>query len=188
MVQSQNKERVSVCEAKDHIVSDRYCRITCGMCHGGNKICADDTGGSGGMEKEPVIEYTLPDCTPGILIDQAGYRTEDKKVAIFRGKTLPAAFYVYNEKTGETVYEGGLEVKGEDGTTGEQIGYATFTELQTPGEYYIKSDILGYSYSFSIDDKAYEKLIAQNLQSLSSAAQDEADLSGKRSERPAKRS
>ncbi len=137
-------------------------------------------GAAGGMEKEPVIEYTLPDCTPGILIDQAGYRTEDKKVAIFRGKTLPAAFYVYNEKTGETVYEGGLEVKGEDGTTGEQIGYATFTELQTPGEYYIKSDILGYSYSFSIDDKAYEKLIAQNLQSLSSAAQDEADLSGEK--------
>lgn len=134
-------------------------------------------GTAGGMEKEPVIDYTLPDCTPGILIDQAGYRTEDKKVAIFRGKNLPAVFGVYNEKTGEAVYEGELEIKGKDGATGEQIGYAAFTELQTPGEYYIKSDILGYSYSFSIDDKIYEKLIDQNLQSLYAGVQDGTDVS-----------
>lgn len=133
---------------------------------------------AGKMEKEPVIEYTIPDCTPGILIDQAGYRTEDRKIAIFRGDTLPAVFRVHDAKTGAVVLEGSLEIKGEDKITEEQIGYADFSKVQAPGEYYLKSDILGYSYTFSIGDKIYEELFAQNLKSLYEKTQDIDTLNG----------
>lgn len=118
---------------------------------------------TGGMEKEPILEYTIPDCAPGILVNQAGYKIEDKKVAIFRGKTLPDTFHVCNAETGEVVFEGNLELRGSDKVTGEQIGYAGFTEVQTPGEYYIESDILGYSYTFPINDKIYKELLEQNI-------------------------
>jgi len=121
---------------------------------------------SGGMEKEPVLEYTIPDCTPGILVNQAGYTIEDRKVAIFRGKTLPDTFRVCNAGTGAVVYEGRLERKGNDKVTGEQIGYAGFTDVQTPGEYYIESDILGYSYTFPINDEIYEGLLERNIHGL----------------------
>jgi len=135
------------------------------------------SGAAGRMEKEPVIEYTIPDCAPGILVNQAGYRTEDRKIAIFRGKELPAVFRVHNAKTGAIVQEGSLEIKGEDGITGEQIGYAVFSQVQTPGEYYLESDILGYSYTFSIDDRIYEELFDRNLKSLYERTQDSDTLS-----------
>ena len=88
---------------------------------------------TGGMEKEPVLDYTIPDCAPGILVNQAGYTIEDRKVAIFRGKNLPDTFRVCNAENGAVVYEGNLEIRGNDKVNGEQIGYASFTDIQTPG-------------------------------------------------------
>ena len=131
---------------------------------------------TGGMEKEPVLDYTVPDCAPGILVNQAGYTIEDRKVAIFRGKNLPDTFRVCNAGTGAVVFEGDLEIRGNDKVTGEQIGYASFTELQTPGEYYIKSDILGYSYTFPVNDKIYEDLLDWNLHDLYSETENRSEF------------
>lgn len=131
---------------------------------------------TGGMEKEPVLDYTIPDCAPGILVNQAGYTIEERKVAIFRGKNLPDTFRVCNAENGAVVYEGNLEIRGNDKVTGEQIGYAGFTDVQTPGEYYIESDILGYSYTFPVNDKIYEELLDQNLHDLYAEAENQTEF------------
>lgn len=131
---------------------------------------------TGGMEKEPVLDYTIPDCAPGILVNQAGYTIEDRKVAIFRGENLPDTFRVCNAGNGAVVYEGDLEIRGNDKVTGEQIGYASFTDVQTPGEYYIESDILGYSYTFPVNDRIYEELMDRNLHDLYTEVENQSDL------------
>lgn len=131
---------------------------------------------TGGMEKEPVLDYTIPDCAPGILVNQAGYTIEDRKVAIFRGENLPDTFRVCNAGNGAVVYEGALEIRGNDKVTGEQIGYAGFSDVQTPGEYYIESDILGYSYTFPVNDRIYEELMDRNLHDLYTKVENQSDL------------
>lgn len=117
-----------------------------------------------GMESEAVIEYVVPKSVPGILINQAGYDVDSGKTAIFRGENLPEKFSVYNAESKQKVYEGEVTQKGYDEVTGEQIGYGSFDELITPGEYYIEADILGYSYDFTIGSEVYKELLNSNLQ------------------------
>lgn len=119
-----------------------------------------------GMETEAVLEYMIPESVPGILINQAGYRTDSKKLAIFRGENLPDTFHVYNAENGREVYAGELTLKGHDKATGEQIAYGLFSDIVLPGRYYIKTDILGYSYTFSIGEYVYSDLLEKNLQDL----------------------
>lgn len=117
-----------------------------------------------GMEQEAVIDYVVPESIEGILINQAGYDTESKKTAIFRGEELPEIFHVYDAETKQEIYEGSVEEKGCDEVTGERIGYGSFDAVVTPGEYYIEADILGYSYNFSIGSEVYKDLLNYNLQ------------------------
>lgn len=117
-----------------------------------------------GMEPEAVIEYVVPESLTGILINQAGYDVDSKKTAIFRGEKLPEVFCVYDAETKQQMYEGTVEEKGNDKVTGEWIGYGSFDDVVTPGEYYIEADIVGYSYSFSIGSEVYNELLNHNLQ------------------------
>ena len=117
-----------------------------------------------GMEPEAVIDYVVPESIEGILINQAGYDTESKKTAIFRGEELPEIFHVYDAESKQEIYEGNVEEKGCDEVTGERIGYGSFDVVVTPGEYYIEADILGYSYNFSIGSEVYRDLLNYTLQ------------------------
>lgn len=121
------------------------------------------TAKAAGMESEPVIEYTVPDSVPGILINQAGYRRKGQKTAVFRGEQLPDTFRVRKAETKEVVYEGTTELKGRDKAAGEQIAYGVFDELTTAGEYYVEAEILGYSYTFLIGDDVYRELLCKSV-------------------------
>lgn len=121
---------------------------------------------TGGMEKEAVIEYEIPESNPGILINQAGYSLQSDKIAIFRGENLPETFRVYNAESKNQVYEGTVEEKGIDKLTGEKVAYGSFSDFKVPGDYYIQADILGYSYTFSIGRQVYQELLETNLQQL----------------------
>lgn len=129
-----------------------------------------------GMEPEAVIDYVVPESVTGILINQAGYETESKKTAIFRGEKLPEVFHVYDAETKQEIYEGKVEEKGYDEVTGERIAYGSFDELVTPGEYYIEADILGYSYHFSIGREVYKDLLNYNLQYYDGQIREESKL------------
>lgn len=116
-----------------------------------------------GMETEAVIEYTIPKSLPGILINQAGYGTRTEKTAIFTGEELPETFRVYNAETKQEVYEGKIIPKGQETEEDNQIAYGSFGEVQVPGQYYIEADILGYSYTFSVDSQVYRELLCLSL-------------------------
>lgn len=112
------------------------------------------------MEEETeTADYETEESITGILINQAGYHTESRKTAIFRGETLPEVFFVYDAETKFEIYEGKVEEKGRDEVTGERIGYGSFDEVVTPGEYYIEADILGKSYSFAIGSEVYREVL-----------------------------
>ena len=119
-----------------------------------------------GMETEAVIDYVVPQSFPGILINQAGYGVDSAKTAIFRGENLPETFCVYNAENGKKVYEGTVERKGYDAVTGERIAYGTFSDVTMPGEYYVEADIVGRSYTFTIGNQVYRKLLEANVQHL----------------------
>ncbi len=132
-----------------------------------------------GMESEPIIEYTVPESVPGILINQAGYGPDSTKVAIFRGENLPGVFRVYDAETDAVVFQGNVEPRGTDTVTNEQIGYGDFSELTVEGNYYIRAEIVGYSYTFYISATGYRDLLAANLQHLYTQMKGNTDLNEK---------
>lgn len=114
-----------------------------------------------GMEEEAQLSYEVPVSTPGIIVDQLGYRIQSTKVVIFQGREIPGSFQVIEEKSGKTVFTGTTENQEWNQAAGEYNGYGDFTELKTPGVYYIEAPLLGRSYSFSIGEDIYDGLFAQ---------------------------
>ena len=113
-----------------------------------------DEGLTFGME--PVFDYVLPQEIPNVQVDAAGYLSESTKIAIFEGDTLEkdesVKYVIRDKESREVVYEGILQQKQQEGST---TYYGTFTEFQTPGEYYIECEELGCSYYFSIGEDVY---------------------------------
>lgn len=113
------------------------------------------------MENTPELSYEVPVSTPGILLNRLGYLTGDTKEAVFKGSEMPDVFYVINADSKEVVYTGFLKDNGYNGEPGEYNSYGDFTQLQTPGSYYIEAPILGRSYSFSIGDQVYDEVFRE---------------------------
>lgn len=120
-----------------------------------------------GMEESPVLDYEVPESIPHILVDQLGYKTISKKIAVLRGDVLPAEFSVYDETTGRIVMQGEVEEKGTEDGRGQLIGYADFSQLKEPGSYYIETEETGRSYTFRIDDEIYDEVIRYMIRQFS---------------------
>lgn len=129
----------------------------CGFDEGG--FAGQKTSVVGGMETEPVLSYEVPSMEPGVRVNRAGYVPKEEKIAVFCGERLPDSFQVVDAETGEAVFWGSVEQSGYDTVNGEYIGYGDFTSFQTEGAYYLACDILGYSYSFSIDADCHKALL-----------------------------
>ena len=100
---------------------------------------------------EPVFEYEIPAERPVVLVDRQGYLEKSTKTAFFEAKTAPTTFSVLEKESDKVVYTGEVIQK-------ENVGYiGTFTDLQDPGEYYIKSDVAGCSYYFTIGDDSFHR-------------------------------
>lgn len=119
-----------------------------------------------GMEETPVLSYEVPVMLPGILVNQEGYVPKEKKVAVFRGESLPGQFLVVEEETGEAVFSGIVESGGYMESTGEYIGYGDFSEVQQQGSYHLECDVLGLSYSFSIGETCHREQLQTGLRLL----------------------
>ena len=105
----------------------------------------------------PDLDYDKPVVGSHIEIDQLGYRTNDRKIAIFRGDVLSDSYSVVDAESGRAVYSGVIESKAKVGTD-EIYYYGDFSELKSKGTYYICTDVIGYSYPFSISDDIYSGL------------------------------
>lgn len=116
----------------------------------------------------PDFSYEVVEQTPNILVNQIGYLTDNKKVAILQGNNLQDVFYVYNAYNNEKVFEGYLtsdnigpsqsEDTSEFIESKEQknIYLADFSQIKKPGTYYVYQKELGYSYRFRIGDNIYD--------------------------------
>lgn len=111
------------------------------------------------MENEPELSYEIPSSTPGILVNQLGYLSNSKKLAVFCGEELPDFFHVVSAETREIVYTGNVKKKGYQSEGAEYISYGDFTALTAQGKYYIEASVLGYSYTFQIGDGLYEDVL-----------------------------
>ncbi len=90
---------------------------------------------------------------PDVTVSQIGFKTDDVKTVIVKSRE-ETTFDVINEETGEIVFNGtfGDSVYDTGSNTGVQRG--DFSELTTPGTYYVTCST-GESYSFVIADDAY---------------------------------
>ncbi len=106
------------------------------------------------LSEETTYEVSVQ--IPGTLVDQIGYSAESEKTVFFKGRSLPEKFSVCDLVTGDVVYTAKAEspVYNEELSVYECVGY--FSDLKTPGDYYIYTDELGESYSFAIKKDVYE--------------------------------
>lgn len=107
------------------------------------------------QEGQLYVDYEVPVSVPKILINQVGYEPESNKVAVFRGENIPSVFEVLNEETDEVVYTGKIGDSTYNAELGEYNSYGTFSEVSTPGRYYLRADIIGMSYPFEIAEDIY---------------------------------
>ncbi len=113
------------------------------------------------MEATPVIDYTVPELTPNILVNRNGYQYDRMKRAAVKGKKLPKSFRLIDCDTGEEVYSGNIEDITYDSEQKLYSGYIVFGEFEKEGSYYLECDEVGRSYSFSIEASLYERLFTE---------------------------
>ncbi len=107
------------------------------------------------------VDYEVPVQIPGTLVDQVGYGAGSDKVAVFRGKTLPEEFDVYEVASGQKVFSGEILRSVYDEQTGEYCSSGYFTDLSDEGEYYICTDALGESYPFKISQDIFRDVFTK---------------------------
>lgn len=88
-----------------------------------------------------------------IHVNQLGYQSNNKKVFYYTGEGTE--FKVLNKINDQVVLKGNMISSSFDESTGEEVAKGDFSDIKTPGEYYILIDDKS-SYSFKIDDKVYE--------------------------------
>lgn len=103
------------------------------------------------------LDYEVPSATPAIKVDQVGYLPGAEKRVIFTGAHTPETFDVVNLETQETVFTGTVTGRG------SESAFGMFTELETEGTYFIRADVIGYSYAFTIAEDVYENALQQAL-------------------------
>lgn len=121
---------------------------------------------AGSMEETPVVDYLIPQPLPNVLTDRQGYAAGNVKKAFIMGRELPETFTLVNEKTGETVYYGSIEEKTYNAELALYVGYADFSQVDEPGCYYVKCDMVGQSYRFDIKEKLYLELFHENYREI----------------------
>ncbi|MBR6403367.1 MAG: glycoside hydrolase family 9 protein [Eubacterium sp.] len=101
-----------------------------------------------------------------VAVNQIGYKPEDVKTAVVKSdKKDDEEFIICEASTNKTVYAGILEPAKYD--KGAELGTkkADFTDLTTPGEYYVFTD-KGASYTFKIEDEPYSDIYNDAVQML----------------------
>lgn len=125
------------------------------------------------MESTPIVDYAVPQLFPNILVDVAGYRTEGLKRATVKGRQLPETFQLVDAGTGDVVYTGVLEDVEYSSEQGMYSAYADFSEWNQDGTYYLECEFVGRSYTFSLEQGLYDKLLGETCRELMTACREQ---------------
>ncbi|HEY5586172.1 MAG TPA: glycoside hydrolase family 9 protein [Ruminiclostridium sp.] len=101
------------------------------------------------------------DLSEDIHINQIGYKSADKKIAIIKGQYN--SFEVVDVATNKVVLTKDLSGKVSDESSGDSVSKADFSEITVAGQYFISIPKLGKSYIFKIGDKALYTGIADAM-------------------------
>jgi len=105
---------------------------------------------------DKVQDINLDAGERDININQIGYKCNDTKTAVFRDAAKDTEFEVINADTNKSVFSGKLTEAVSKGTSYEKVAYGDFSDVKTPGRYYIKAANSGESFVFSIGDDIYD--------------------------------
>jgi endoglucanase len=94
--------------------------------------------------------------TSHIRVNQIGYYVNTEKRAIVEGAT--GSFTIVDANTQSTVYTGTLSNAKNWTYSNENVSVADFSQVTTPGIYYLVVSSLGKSYNFEISDNIYDNL------------------------------
>lgn len=125
------------------------------------------------MESTPIVDYAVPQLFPNILVDVAGYRTEGLKRAAVKGRQLPETFQLVDAGTGDVVYTGVLEDVEYSSEQGIYSAYADFSEWNQDGTYYLECEFVGRSYTFSLEQGLYDRLLGETCRELMTACREQ---------------
>jgi len=112
-------------------------------------VLVDDTG---------VVGIEKPKVEQKIVLNQLGYKPNDKKKVVFRAETTDRNFKVVSTATNEVVYTGNIEGCRYNEAAGEINRFGDFSSFTTPGTYKIQTDSLGSSYDFTISEDIYNNV------------------------------
>ena len=103
-----------------------------------------------------TVNYQVPEQIPGIMVDQVGYNLGSEKAAVFRGEDLPKTFSIYELESGKKVFSGEILKASQNEELGEYDSMGYFTDFKEEGSYFISTDVVGESYSFTIKEDAFK--------------------------------
>ena len=155
----------------------RFCLLLCSICIIVSIVSAG-CGSFGQSDVSRTTEYVetapagetsqgeLAPAVPGVCIDRMGYEPEKEKIVVFQGTDLPDTFTLREAQSGQIVYTGTIEKKGNEESEAEYNGYGDFSDYRNPGSYYIQIDRYGESYPFLIHDNLYYSLFLRGCTRL----------------------
>lgn len=118
------------------------------------------------MEGTAVVNYTLPQVKPNILVDQRGYMSTSAKEVAVKGKTLPEEFRLVSAESEEVVYSGVIEEVSYNEEAKLYTGLAVFSDYTAEGTYYLECDIVGRSLDFVVQGDTYEQLFLETYNEM----------------------
>lgn len=144
--------------------------LVCGLCGcGGREETGDGTSpyaAATGMEGTPIVDYTVPQMSPNILVDLYGYPAAGRKEAALKGSRLPESFRLIDSDTGEAVYTGAVSDITYDRESGLYLGRADFSDFTKEGSFYLECGYIGQSYRFRIEERFFGKLFEEQYERL----------------------
>jgi endoglucanase len=96
-----------------------------------------------------------PAPTTQIKLDQVGYLTRARKVALVVSSRPADAFNVRRTRDDSVVFSGKLAAPVDDADSGDRVQAADFTKLEETGSYYLDVPGVGRSWDFSVGADVY---------------------------------
>lgn len=147
-----------------------FSMISCICCGCKNTVATESTANNHmavtSMEDTAVVNYTLPQVKPNILVNQRGYQSTSAKEVTVKGKMLPEEFRLVSSETGEVVYSGFIEEVNYNEEAKLYTGVAVFSDYTVEGTFFLECDVVGRSLDFPVQGDTYEQLFLETYNEM----------------------
>jgi len=107
------------------------------------------------FEKDAAREKIYADPGAAIMVDQVGYYSKEKKLAVLTGSHPATKFYIVSANTKDTVFKGDIGEERKSLYSSTLTRLIDFSSFNKPGKYLISVPGVGESYPFLLGDAVY---------------------------------